>query len=146
MVREHLSFRDHKLIHQLQGLLRLVLRLASSSRCGESAFPLGLTPATLAARAYPRHRFSLRRAPSSTGGWRRCLPQIDLERLPTETQGEFARRAEKILSAQGPASNSVSEVPREVVMHSIRFASVILSSSPSLSKRSMTGSTPSNAA
>jgi protein-glutamine gamma-glutamyltransferase len=51
------------------------------------------------------------------------LSEIDLERTPTETQGEFALRAHKFLTAQGPQSDSVSDVPREVVeaFYRIRF-------------------------
>jgi hypothetical protein len=51
------------------------------------------------------------------------LAGIDLERTPTETQGEFALRAHKFLSAQGQQSDSVADVPREVVdaYYRIRF-------------------------
>ena len=51
------------------------------------------------------------------------LAEFDLERLPTETQGEFARRAQEFISARGPQSDSVSDVPREVVdaFYRIRF-------------------------
>jgi hypothetical protein len=51
------------------------------------------------------------------------LAGIDLERTPTETQGEFALRAQKVLSAQGQQSDSVADVPREVVdaYYRIRF-------------------------
>jgi protein-glutamine gamma-glutamyltransferase len=51
------------------------------------------------------------------------LAGIDLERTPTETQGEFAIRAHKVLSAQGQQSDSIADVPREVVdaFYRIRF-------------------------
>lgn len=51
------------------------------------------------------------------------LAQIDLERLPNETQSEFARRAQKILSARRSGSDSVSEIPGDVVnaFYRIRF-------------------------
>jgi hypothetical protein len=51
------------------------------------------------------------------------LAGIDLERTPTETQGEFALRAQKALAAQGQQSDSVADVPREVVdaYYRIRF-------------------------
>ena len=51
------------------------------------------------------------------------LAEIDLQRSPTETQGEFALRAHNFLTAQGPQSNPVANVPREVVeaFYRIRF-------------------------
>jgi hypothetical protein len=51
------------------------------------------------------------------------LAGIDLERTPTETQGEFALRAHKVLATQGQQSDSIAEVPREVVdaFYRIRF-------------------------
>jgi transglutaminase-like putative cysteine protease len=51
------------------------------------------------------------------------LSEYDLERSPTETQGEFALRAHKFLTAQGPQSDPVADVPREVVeaFYRIRF-------------------------
>ena len=51
------------------------------------------------------------------------LSEYDLERTPTETQGEFALRAHKFLTAQGPQSDPVANVPREVVeaFYRIRF-------------------------
>jgi hypothetical protein len=51
------------------------------------------------------------------------LAGIDLERTPTETQGEFALRAHKFLAAQGQQSDSVADVPREVVdaFYRVRF-------------------------
>ena len=51
------------------------------------------------------------------------LADVELERLPTETQSEFAGRAQKFLSARGAESNSVSGVPREVVdaFYQVRF-------------------------
>ncbi len=72
------------------------------------------------------------------------LAQIDLERLPNETQSEFARRAQKILSARRSGSDSVSEIPGDVVnaFYRIRFGHLALN--PSLSKRLITRSTPSN--
>ena len=51
------------------------------------------------------------------------LAEFDLKRTPTETQGEFALRAHKVLSAQGQQSDSVADVPQEVVdaFYRIRF-------------------------
>jgi protein-glutamine gamma-glutamyltransferase len=51
------------------------------------------------------------------------LSEVELERLPSETQGEFARRAQVFISAGGPQSDLVSSVPREVVdaFYRIRF-------------------------
>ena len=51
------------------------------------------------------------------------LADLELERMPTETQGEFARRAQDFIAAQGPQSDSVADVPREVVdaFYRIRF-------------------------
>ena len=124
MVCADLSFREHQLVHQSQGFLRLVLRLASFRRCGErSVYRLIYASAALAARADPDAASLLRPAPCSTGGSTQMLAQIELERLPTETQGEFARRAQEVISARGPERDSVSDVPREVVdaFYQIRF-------------------------
>ena len=53
----------------------------------------------------------------------RILSEIDLERTPAETHGEFAIRASKLLSAQGHGIDSVADVPREIVdaFYRIRF-------------------------
>ncbi len=51
------------------------------------------------------------------------LGELELERAPSETQGEFARRAQEVISAGGPQSESVKDVPGEVVdaFYRIRF-------------------------
>jgi protein-glutamine gamma-glutamyltransferase len=51
------------------------------------------------------------------------LSEVELKRLPSETQGEFARRAQVFISAGGPQSDSVATVPHEVVdaFYRIRF-------------------------
>jgi hypothetical protein len=51
------------------------------------------------------------------------LAELELERLPTETQSEFANRAQEFLSARGAEGNSVSDIPREVVdaFYQVRF-------------------------
>jgi hypothetical protein len=56
------------------------------------------------------------------------LAGIDLERTPTETQGEFALRAHKFLAAQGQQSDSVADVPRVVVddFYRVRFGNLQL--------------------
>jgi protein-glutamine gamma-glutamyltransferase len=58
------------------------------------------------------------------------LAEIDLERTPTETQGEFALRVYEFLSAQGHQSDSIADVPQEVVdaFYRIRFGHVLLQS------------------
>jgi hypothetical protein len=51
------------------------------------------------------------------------LAEAKLERLPTETQSEFAGRAQKVISARGEENNSVSGIPGEVVdaFYQVRF-------------------------
>jgi hypothetical protein len=51
------------------------------------------------------------------------LAELKLERSPSETQSEFARRAQEALAAKGPQSEAVADVPREVVdaFYRIRF-------------------------
>ena len=51
------------------------------------------------------------------------LAQLELERTPAETQGEFAVRAGKFLTGQGLPAQSVAEVPQEVVdaFYRVRF-------------------------
>jgi protein-glutamine gamma-glutamyltransferase len=51
------------------------------------------------------------------------LAAYDLERTPAETQGEFALRAHKFLTGQGPLTAPVSDVPQQVVeaFYRIRF-------------------------
>ncbi len=51
------------------------------------------------------------------------LAELELKRLPTETQSEFANRAQQYLSARGAEDNSVSDIPREVVdaFYQVRF-------------------------
>ena len=51
------------------------------------------------------------------------LREHELERLPAETQGEFARRAQEYIAAQAGELAAVSDVPREVVdaFYRIRF-------------------------
>ncbi len=51
------------------------------------------------------------------------LSQLELERTPAETQGEFASRAARFLSGRGQPEQSVAEVPQEVVeaFYRVRF-------------------------
>ena len=51
------------------------------------------------------------------------LAQLELERTPFETQGEFAVRAAKFLTGQGHSTQSVADVPGEVVnaFYRVRF-------------------------
>jgi hypothetical protein len=51
------------------------------------------------------------------------LAEFKLERMPTETHGEFAGRAQTYIQAHGPESDGVSGVPAEVVdaFYRIRF-------------------------
>jgi hypothetical protein len=51
------------------------------------------------------------------------LAAYDLERAPAETQNEFAIRAHKFLTGQGPLTAPVSEVPQQVVeaFYRVRF-------------------------
>ncbi len=51
------------------------------------------------------------------------LSRLELHRTPAETQGEFAARAGKFLSGQGPPSMSVADVPQQVVdaFYRVRF-------------------------
>jgi hypothetical protein len=51
------------------------------------------------------------------------LAELELERTPAETQGEFAVRAGRFLTGQGPATQSVAEVPQQVVdaFYRVRF-------------------------
>ena len=51
------------------------------------------------------------------------LSEFELERSPTETQDEFARRAQDIHLRAGPESDPVSGVPRDVVdaFYRVRF-------------------------
>jgi hypothetical protein len=51
------------------------------------------------------------------------LASYDLERSPAETQSEFARRAHTFLSGQGPLTQKVADVPRQVVdaFYRVRF-------------------------
>ena len=53
----------------------------------------------------------------------RILAEIDLERTPTETHGEFAIRASKLLSAGGHQTDAIANVPQEIVdaFYRIRF-------------------------
>ena len=121
-VRAALPFPGHQLIYQHSRLLRRLHRRRSVNRCGEIVLAVARAPLALAARS------GLRRGVPVGGGlfYRRfvqILAGIDLERTPTETQGEFALRAQKVLSAQGQQSDSVADVPREVVdaYYRIRF-------------------------
>ena len=58
------------------------------------------------------------------------LSQLELERTPAETQGEFAVRAAKFLTGQGLPAQSVAEVPGEVVdaFYRVRFGHLELDS------------------
>jgi protein-glutamine gamma-glutamyltransferase len=51
------------------------------------------------------------------------LAAYDLTRSPAETQSEFARRAHKFLTGQGPLTQPVADVPSEVVdaFYRVRF-------------------------
>jgi hypothetical protein len=51
------------------------------------------------------------------------LSELELERTPAETQGEFAVRAGKFLTGQGPETQSVAAVPQQVVdaFYRVRF-------------------------
>jgi hypothetical protein len=51
------------------------------------------------------------------------LAAYDLERNPAETQSEFARRAHKFLTGQGPLIQPVADVPQQVVdaFYRVRF-------------------------
>ena len=51
------------------------------------------------------------------------LAQLELERTPFETQGEFAVRAARFLTSQSPSTQSVADVPGEVVdaFYRVRF-------------------------
>jgi hypothetical protein len=51
------------------------------------------------------------------------LAEVDLERTPAETQSEFALRAQKLLTRQGPFTQGVADVPHEVVdaFYRVRF-------------------------
>ena len=51
------------------------------------------------------------------------LSRLELHRTPAETQGEFAARAAKFLSGQGPPAHSVADVPQQVVdaFYRVRF-------------------------
>jgi hypothetical protein len=51
------------------------------------------------------------------------LAEYELERTPAETQGEFALRASKFLSGQGPPIQAAAEVPQQVVdaFYRVRF-------------------------
>jgi transglutaminase-like putative cysteine protease len=51
------------------------------------------------------------------------LSAYDLERTPAETQNEFALRATKFLTGQGPTTSTVSDVPQQVVeaFYRVRF-------------------------
>jgi hypothetical protein len=51
------------------------------------------------------------------------LADFDLERTPAETQSEFALRAHKFLTGQGPRTSPVSDVPQQVVeaFYRVRF-------------------------
>ena len=88
-----------------KGFYRLSLRLLRSLR-GPIADAASFSPGTLFYRRLTQ-----------------VLAQIDLERMPNETQGEFARRAQKVLSARGSGSDSVSDIPGDVVnaFYQIRF-------------------------
>jgi protein-glutamine gamma-glutamyltransferase len=51
------------------------------------------------------------------------LGELDLVRAPAETQNEFGLRASKFLSRQGPLTQDVADVPRQVVdaFYRVRF-------------------------
>jgi transglutaminase-like putative cysteine protease len=51
------------------------------------------------------------------------LSQLELERTPAETQGEFASRAARLLAGRGQPEQSVAEVPHQVVeaFYRVRF-------------------------
>lgn len=51
------------------------------------------------------------------------LAQLELERTPAETQGEFASRAARFLTGRVPAEQSVAKVPQQVVeaFYRVRF-------------------------
>ncbi len=51
------------------------------------------------------------------------LGELDLVRAPAETQNEFGLRAQKFLNRQGPLTQDVAEVPRQVVdaFYRVRF-------------------------
>jgi protein-glutamine gamma-glutamyltransferase len=51
------------------------------------------------------------------------LGELDLVRAPAETQNEFCLRAQKFLSRQGPLTQDVADVPRQVVdaFYRVRF-------------------------
>jgi len=51
------------------------------------------------------------------------LAQYELERTPAETQSEFAVRAHKFLTAKGPLTQQMADVPRQVVdaFYRVRF-------------------------
>ena len=51
------------------------------------------------------------------------LGELELERTPAETQGEFAVRAAKFLTGHGPATRAVADVPQQVVdaFYRVRF-------------------------
>jgi hypothetical protein len=51
------------------------------------------------------------------------LSQLELERSPAETQGEFASRAARLLADRGQSEPSVAEVPQQVVeaFYRVRF-------------------------
>jgi protein-glutamine gamma-glutamyltransferase len=51
------------------------------------------------------------------------LSRLELERTPSETQGEFAARASRVLAGRGQAEQSVAEVPHQVVeaFYRVRF-------------------------
>jgi transglutaminase-like putative cysteine protease len=51
------------------------------------------------------------------------LSRLELERTPSETQGEFAARASRVLAGRGQQEQSVAEVPHRVVdaFYRVRF-------------------------
>jgi hypothetical protein len=51
------------------------------------------------------------------------LARLELERTPSETQGEFAARASRVLAGRGPQQQTVADVPHQVVeaFYRVRF-------------------------
>jgi transglutaminase-like putative cysteine protease len=58
------------------------------------------------------------------------LSRLELERTPSETQGEFAARASRLLSGRGVPEQTVAEVPHRVVeaFYRVRFGHLELES------------------
>jgi hypothetical protein len=115
-------FRDVSAFISIRGFVVSFVILTLAAGLAQLAFRMGR-------RFFLWMRGTRRDATSLTAGiffYRRLVQMLaayDLVRSPAETQSEFARRANTFLAGQGPLTQEVADVPRQVVdaFYRVRF-------------------------